>query len=269
METTLRVNGITLACETRGDGPPLVLIAGVGYGAWFWHKIVPALSARFRVITFDNRGAGASDKPPGPYTIAEMADDTAGLLDALRIERASILGHSLGGFIAQDLAARRPDLLSRLILAGTSHGGPSAIPIPEEAVSILLQREGNPFDLFRRGVAVATAPGFLERRPDAVKELLRYRATGPVPPAAYQAQVAAGAAMGLLSDADVTARLSAIRVPTLILFGEHDRVVPTGNAALLARKLPDARITILPGTGHLFPLEDPDATAAAIASFAA
>lgn len=268
MQTTFLVNGITIACETHGDGPPLVLIAGVGYGGWFWHKVVPALSARFRVITFDNRGAGGSDKPKGPYTITEMADDVAGLLDALHSERACVLGHSLGGFIAQELAVQRPDLLDKLILAGTHHGGPSAIPIPEEALTILLQRDGNPLELFHRGMAVATAPGFRERKPEAIRELLRYRATGPVPPAAYEAQVSAGASMGLLTEGDVTARLAQIRVPTLVLFGEHDRVVPTGNATLLARKIPDARVTILPDTGHLFPLEDPDATAAAIMAFA-
>ncbi len=257
----MTVGDIEMAYEVVGSGPPLVLITGIGYGRWFWHKVVPALAEHFQVVTFDNRGAGESSKPPGPYTTALMAADTAGLLDGLGIRRAYVLGHSLGGFIAQELALARPDLVEKLILASTTYGGPNVIPITPEALEVLTKREGDPVELVRRGIQVACAPGFAERHPEVVQELLAYRLTNPVPPEQYQAQVMAGAAHNAES------RIGQITCPVLVLFGEHDTVVPPGNAELLAKKLPNAQVRILPGTGHIFPIEDPAATGAAVVGF--
>jgi len=257
----VRVGDVQIAYEVTGDGPPLVLISGVGYGGWFWHKIVPPLAEHFQVITFDNRGAGESDKPPGPYTTAMMAADTAGLLDALGVQKACVLGHSLGGFIAQELALARPDLVERLVLASTTYGGSNVIPITPEALEVLTKRDGDPVELVRRGIQIACAPGFADRHPEVVQELIQYRLTNPVPPAQYQAQVMAGATHNAES------RVSQITCPVLVLFGEHDRVVPPGNAQLLAAQLPNARVKILPGVGHVFPIEDPQATVEALLEF--
>lgn len=261
MAQKAQVGDIHIAYEVAGEGHPLVLISGVGYGSWFWHKIVPPLAAHFRVITFDNRGAGGSSKPDGPYTTQMMAADTAGLLDTLGVRRACVMGHSLGGFIAQELALARPDLVERLILASTTYGGPNVIPITPEALEVLTKREGDPVELVKRGIRVACAPGFAERNPAVVQELLEYRLTNPVPPPQYQAQVMAGATHNAES------RIGQITCPVLVLFGEHDRVVPPGNAELLAAKLPNAQIKILPGVGHIFPIEDPEATVEAILEF--
>ncbi|HBY98732.1 MAG TPA: hypothetical protein DEP84_33095 [Chloroflexi bacterium] len=258
---TANANNIMIHYATNGDGPPLLFITGIGYGAWFWHKQVPVLSQRFQVITFDNRGAGASDRPDGPYTTSQMAADTAGLLDALGIKRASVVGHSLGGFIAQELTLSRPELVNKLVLAGTSYGGPNVIPVTPGALAVLTNRQGDPVELVKRGIAIAAAPGFAGRHPEVMTELLRYRLTNPVPPAQYQAQVMAGAAH------NVEARIGQIHCPTLILFGEHDRVVPSGNAELLAARIPGAQVKILPGVGHIFPIEDPGATNAALLEF--
>ncbi len=264
---SVTANGIRIAYETRGEGHPLLLISGVGYGRWFWRWVAPGLAQRYRVITFDNRGAGESDKPSGPYTVTMMAADTAGLLDALDIREAYVLGHSLGGFIAQQLAVARPDLVSRLILASTNHGGPNVVPITPEALEVLTQREGDPLDLVRRGISVATAPGFSEGHPDLVEALLQYRQGNPVPPEQYQAQVMAGAGMAALTEQQVEARMAALTMPVLILFGEHDRVVPPKNAELLKAKIPHAQVVILPETGHIFPIEDPEATVQAVTAF--
>jgi 3-oxoadipate enol-lactonase len=261
------VDNTSLAYSVTGSGRPLLLISGVGYGAWFWNKLIPALSGRFQVITLDNRGAGESGKPDGPYTVPMLAADTAGLLDHLNIKNAIVLGHSLGGFIAQELAVTRPDLVSHLILASTHHGGPDVTPITPAALQILTDRSGDPADLVKRGIALAAAPGFADRQPNVAQELLAYRFTNPVPPAQYTAQVMAGAGMAALTPEEVTNRLSAITVPTLILFGEHDQVVPPGNAALMAEKLANAQTIILPDAGHIFPIEQPDATVNAIFKF--
>lgn len=260
-------NGIELAYQIHGEGQPLILITGVGYGMWFWHKIIPELSRHYRVIAFDNRGAGESDKPEGPYTVSMMAADTAGLLDNLGITQAYVFGHSLGGFIAQELAVTRPDLISKIILASTNSGGMKVIPITAEAMQVLTDRSGDPVELIRRGVAVACAPGFAERKPEIVQELMDYRFTNPVPAQNYQAQVLAGAGMSMLTDEQVLQRMKSIQVPVLILFGEHDRVVPPGNAGLMAEMLPDARVKILPDCGHMFPVEVPQITVEAILPF--
>ena len=264
---TLTSNGITLAYEITGAGKPLVLITGVGYGRWFWHKVLPELASHFQVVTFDNRGAGESDKPDGPYSVAMMAADCAGLLDGLHIKNAYVMGHSLGGFIAQELAVTRPDLIGKLILAATNHGGTRVVPITPEAMEVLTNRTGDPVELVKRGIAIACAPGFVEKHPAAARELLEYRFTNPVAPAQYAAQVAAGAGTMAYDDEMVDRRMHAIKFPTLILFGEYDKVVPPGNAELMAQKIADARIKIIPGTGHIFPVEDPAATAREIVGF--
>ncbi len=260
-------NGIDLCYRANGAGHPLLLIAGVGYGQWFWRQVVPGLARHYRVITFDNRGAGETEQPIGPYSVPMMAADTAGLLDALNIKGAHVLGHSLGGYIAQELVVTRPDLVGKLILASTNYGGAKTIPITAEAMKVLTDRSGDPMDLIRRGIAIAGAPGFAERLPKVAMELVEYRLTNPVPPAQYAAQVAAGAAMIALTDEVVDQRMATIRVPTLILFGEYDNVVPPGNARLMADKIAGAKVKILPGAGHLFAIEDPAATVATIAGF--
>jgi pimeloyl-ACP methyl ester carboxylesterase len=264
---TVKANDIELAYEIQGSGPPLVLISGVGYGAWFWRKIVPGLAQYYQVITFDNRGAGGSDKPAGPYTVPMLAADTAGLLDALGIKDAYVVGHSLGGFIAQELIITRPELVSKLILASTNYGGLQVIPITSEAMEVLTNRQGDPLELVKRGISIACAPGFMSKHLEIIQELINYRFTNPVPPAQYQAQVAAGAGMAALTENQVTQRMEAIQVPTRILFGEFDMVVPPGNAELMAAKIADAQVKIIPATGHIFPIEDPEATINAIHEF--
>lgn len=263
---TICVNDIDLYYELYGDGEPLVLISGLGYGLWQWHKMIPFLAERRQVIAFDNRGAGQTAKPAGPYTAAMLAEDTARLIEEVIGGPAEVMGHSMGGFVAQQLVLSRPDLVSKLILASTNFGGPNAAPVTPEALAVMMDRSGDPADVIRRGVAVATAPGFVEAHPDALAELMNYRFSNPVPPEAYQAQMAIG--LGLLSPAAAfDGKLAAIQAPTLILFGAHDNVVPTANAHLLAGQIPNSRVVILPGAGHMFPIEAPAEAAQAVLEF--
>lgn len=262
----VNTNNIDLYYEITGAGEPLVLISGLGYGLWMWHKMIPGLAEHFKVIAYDNRGAGQTAKPSGPYNVQMMADDLAGLLDALEVKSAIVLGHSMGGFIAQQLVLSRPDLVSKLILSSTNFGGPHHIPVTQEALAVMTDRSGDPIDVIKRGIAIACAPGFTEAQPDVVQELINYRFTNPVPPEAYQAQMGVG--LGLLSEeACFEHRLSAIKSPTLILFGEHDKVVPPGNAGLLAEKVENSTIVILPGAGHMYPVEVPQAAVDAVVNF--
>jgi pimeloyl-ACP methyl ester carboxylesterase len=262
----INANDIDIYYEISGSGKPLVLISGLGYGLWMWHKMIPGLAAHFRVIAFDNRGAGLTDKPAGPYDVQMLAADTAGLLEGLEIESAAVMGHSMGGFVAQELALSRLDLVSELILSATNFGGPNHIPVTPEALAVIMDRSGDPVELVKRGVAIATAPGWVEAHPHVLQELVDYRLSNPVPPAQYQAQTAVGLALADEA-ASFEPRLQNVQAPTLILFGAEDKVVPPGNAELLAREIPDSTIKIIPNAGHIFPIEAPEAGVEAVVEF--
>ncbi len=262
----VEANGITIHYDIAGSGDPVVLISGLGYGLWQWYKMVPGLAEHFQVITFDNRGAGQTDKPPGPYTVQILAADTAELLKAIGVEKAAIVGHSMGGFVAQEMAINYSDMVSKLVLASTNFGGPNHIPVTPEAMAVLSDRSGDPVELVKRGVAIATAPGFVEAEPDVLQELIDYRLSVPVPPDAYNAQLQVG--LGLLSvEACFENKLKDVSVPTLILFGEHDKVVPPGNAELLDKQLPFSQIHILSNAGHMFPMEVPEEAVKVLVEF--
>ncbi len=263
-------NGITIYYEIHGSGEPLVLIAGLGYDHWMWHRMIPGLAERFQVIAFDNRGVGKTDKPEGPYTAQLLADDVAalvaGLLEPLGKSSAHVMGHSMGGFVAQALVLDRPDLVDKLVLSATNFGGPHHVPVTQEALEVLTDMEADPVERLRRGIVVSTAPGFAEEHPEIIEEWLSYRVEHPIQPDSYNAQMAIGLAL-MSEEACFEPRLSEVEAPTLILFGEHDKVVPPGNADLLARGIPDSRIFILPNAGHFFPFEVPDEAVETVVEF--
>lgn len=262
----VHANSIDIYYEIAGQGHPLVVISGLGYTLWQWHKMIPGLSKYYKMIAFDNRGVGRTDKPEGPYSADLLADDTAGLLEALEIEQAHVMGHSMGGFIAQALVLKHPEKVDKLVLAATNFGGPNHIPVTPEAMAVLSDVSGDPIERFKRGIVVSCAPGFAEAHPEIVEEWLEYRAQNPIEPEPYQAQMAIG--LGLLSaQASFEEKLSDVQAPTLILFGEHDKVVLPGNAELLAEKIPYSRIHILSNAGHFFPIEVPETANAVIAKF--
>ncbi len=260
-------NGIELYYETHGEGQPLVLISGIGYSLWQWHRMIPFLEKHFRVIAFDNRGAGQSDKPAGPYSAQMLAADTAGLLDALGIEKAIIMGHSMGGFIAQAMALDFPSKVAKLILCSTNFGGPRAIPVTPEAMKVLSDVTSDPLTRFRNGLVVSTAPGWAEKNPQVLDEWIKWRVANPVDPAPYQAQMAVG--LSLIPEAAAfESKLPRVEAPTLILFGAHDKVVPPENADLLAKQIANSKVVIFPDAGHFFPIEIPEAASRAIVEFA-
>jgi 3-oxoadipate enol-lactonase len=258
---TLQSNGITLEYDVEGAGPPLVLISGLGYGRWCWRSLVPLLSRSFRVVTFDNRGAGGSEKAPGPYSTPMMAADTLGLMGALGIERAHVVGHSLGSLIAQRMALSAPDRIGGLVLVSSTFGGPKCVPIPPAALKSMTDRSGEPEAVIERGLRIAFPPGYAERNPAIFQEVTAYRMTFPVPGAQYTAQVMAGAGH------DTEALLHQVRSPTLIVTGDQDLVVPAGNAELLRARIPKAMVEVLPGIGHMVPVEVPEQLAAMLKRF--
>ncbi len=264
----IKTNNIELYFEIHGAGQPLVLISGLGYSLWQWHKMVPFLAENFQVITFDNRGVGQSDKPTGPYTAQMLAADTAGLLDALGIEKAIIAGHSMGGFVAQAMALDFPQKVEKLILCSTNFGGPHHVPVTPEAMKVLTDVTSDALTRFKNGLSVSTAPDWSENNPEMIEEWVKWRVANPIDPAPYQAQLAIG--LGLLPEvAAFEDKLLRLNVPTLILFGAHDKVVPPENASLLAEKISGSKVVILPNAGHFFPIEVAEAASRTITDFAA
>ncbi len=246
---TIQANGIKLYYETHGSGEPLVLIGGLGADRFLWFRQTPELCKYFRVIVFDNRGAGESDQPDVDYSMAMFAADTAGLLEALGIPRAHIIGASLGGFIAQEFALTYPAMLNRLVLASTSFGGPHSLPTPPETLAAMLNRTGNPETDIRNSFKLFTTEEWQQAHPEIVDEYVAWRVAHPQPVAAYRHQVAAS--LGF----DAEGRVQNISVPTLIVHGENDRVVPLENARLLARSIPNSKLVIFPKAGHAFTIE--------------
>ncbi len=235
--------------DERGDGRPLLLIQGLGYGRWGWDPVVPGLAERYRVLSFDNRGIGDSDKPEGPYTAAEMARDAVQVLDDARVESAHVVGASLGGMIAQELAVSHPERIDRLVLCCTTPGGEDAVPMPQQTVRLFAEAaELEPQVALRRFVENSLGAAPPEGLAD---ELFRRRVENPPDPLGWQAQAAAG--MTFAGTA-----LGAISAPTLILHGTADNVVDHGNASLLAARIADSRVELLAGAGHLFFWEQPD-----------
>jgi pimeloyl-ACP methyl ester carboxylesterase len=240
------IGNITIYYERAGSGPSVVLVPGLGGDHFLWRHQIDALAQRFDVIAPDNRGAGQSSAADEPYTIDMFADDLAGLLDALSIERAHVIGASMGGFIAQEFALRHPGRLGRLILCCTSPGGPHSVPIPPDTVAALAQRTGDPRVDTERFLALSTSEAYRASHPADIEAHIAWRVAHPQPLYAYHRQIAAAMSH------DTMDRLERIRASTLICHGTADRIVPAANARLLAQRIPGSRLQLFDGGSHQF-----------------
>jgi 3-oxoadipate enol-lactonase len=252
--------GVRIAYELRGEGPPLLLVHGLGYARWGWEPVVDGLAERFRVCLFDNRGVGESDVPEGPYSARSMAGDAVAILDDAGFERVHVVGTSLGGMVAQELALSFPERVDRLVLACTTPGV-RGIPMPEETFRLLASASSLPLEeALRRFVENALAPGV-----DAalVERIMAHRLASPLDMNGWRAQAAAGMVFDSLD------RLGEIRAPTLLLHGTADVVVDSRNSELLAERIPDARLELFAGRGHLFMWEEPERFVRSVIDFLA
>jgi 3-oxoadipate enol-lactonase len=252
---------VNLAYDVEGSGQPLLMIQGLGYGRTGWGPAPARLARRFKVVTFDNRGFGGSEMTPGPYTTAQLAADALSLLDVLEIERAHVVGISLGGMIAQELVLAAPERVAKLVLCSTTAGGAKAVPMPARTVALMgRQPQLDPREAMRLFVENALSPS----PPDGlVDEIVAYRTANPPDGAGWYAQAGAGAAHDALDS------LGQILAPTLVLHGTADNVVHAGNAPLIAEAIPDARLEMFDGVGHLLPWERPDQFVALVEEFLA
>jgi 3-oxoadipate enol-lactonase len=251
--THLARNGpVALAYDVRGRGSPLILIQGLGIGRWGWEPVADRLARRFQVITIDNRGIGASDTPPGHYSTRMMADDVLAVLDHAGIQQASLIGTSLGGMIAQELALAHPERVDKLVLVATIPGGPRSRPMPLPTTYLFAWA---PFMTSKaklhQFVHATLGPKTLRRRPKVARRLAARKLTHPQSQHAWRAQAEAGMLFNPLG------RQRRITQPTLIVQGTADQVVTPGNAEILAGLLRDARLQWFDGAGHLLYWEQP------------
>ena len=230
--------------DITGEGQPLLLVGGLGFGRWGWFKQVPAFSRHFRTITFDVRGERRLDNGVG-----DLAGEVVSLLDHLGVKKAHVLGTSLGGFVAQELALIRPDLVDRLVLVCTSYGGPGPESISPRALSDMLGGVFSAEGAVRRGLETATSGAYRDEHQDEFEQLVDWRLADMPSDAAYYEQARAGAGFDLSRD------VGHITSPTLVIHGAEDRYVPVANAAALAGAIPGARLRVLDDAGHLVFIE--------------
>ncbi len=268
--TRIQVGGISIAVDDTGDrsgnAPPVVFLHGLGCGQRMWFHQKRALRRRFRVITFDQRGHGLTDAPPAAtdYSAAHLSRDLTGVLDALRIERAAIVGFSLGGGPALALAASQPERISRLVLADVGAGADDPVKIEAMArrwVALIDRGERDELvcDMLRSELFKVYARGGLRRR-NHMAALIR-----ATPNAGLRLTLSEVLAKRK-SLFRATSVLKAVRAPTLVLVGEYDYNC-TKAARLLAETIPNAALKVIAGSGHMAPLEQPAAFTAALLEF--
>jgi len=187
MSYTQSSDGARIHYEVHGAGDPVLLIMGLGSNAYGWHRTIPWLSERYRVIAFDNRGTGRSDVPRGAYSVAQMAADAATVLDAAGEQTAHVCGASLGGMIAQGFAAAYPERLRSLVLICTTPGGPHAVRPSAEVTTGLVQGEEDPATAYRRNAWFLYGEETRQRHPERIEEDLAYRGKIPTPPTGWTA----------------------------------------------------------------------------------
>lgn len=232
--------------ELHGDGPPLLLVSGLSGGTWTWSGLTPDFQQHYRVITFDNRGAGRSAIPPGPYKMQEFAADALGLLDHLQVESAYVLGISMGGMIAQELALLAPHKIKALVLGCTNCGGRARISPAREAMALLMNNDGlSPEQVTEKNLPLFLSEECRRNRPEIVEAYRNLQLQALLQPEfAFIAQLQA------INAFDCCDRLPEIQVPTLIISGTEDVLVPVENARYLAAHIPGAELVEIRGAGH-------------------
>jgi len=246
-------DGTRLYWEEAGSGDPVLLIMGLGMNATGWWRTIPVLAERFRVLAFDNRGVGRSDRPPGPYSVPQLADDAVAVLEAAGEPRAHVYGISLGGMIAQEVVLRHAGRVRGLVLGATTAGGSLGVPAGESTLAFFRRRGEMPAE----EAVWASVPYNYSARTrrehgDRIAEDIAQRLRYPIEPAPYLAQLEA--AMGH----DAGARLGEIAAPTLGVHGEADVMVPPVNGERLAAAIPGAEHRTWPDTAHLYFTDEPE-----------
>jgi 3-oxoadipate enol-lactonase len=261
-----RSGELRIAYELRGKlhvrRPWLVLIQGLGLDRSGWGPLLRKLRRHFRLVLVDNRGSGRSSLPGDSFDVADMAADVVAVLDEAGIRRAHVLGASLGGMVAQELAIDHPERVDALVLVSTTPGWPFGYPMPAASLRLLATADSMTREVaLRRHVENALSARDGERESGLADRLVELQRGRPAPPGAWHAQASAGARYaGLL-------RQTRIRARTLVLQGAADTVVDPRNGRLLASRIPGAQLVIFPELGHLLFWQEPGNVAGVVTLF--
>ncbi|HZR79956.1 MAG TPA: alpha/beta fold hydrolase [Candidatus Binatia bacterium] len=263
--STAKVGDIEMYYEEHGSGDPLLLVMGLAADSTAWMFQIPDFAKRYRTIAFDNRGVGRSSKPAGPYSIHQMADDAVGLLDALDVKRAHVVGVSMGGMISQEIALRHPERVRSLVL-GCTYPEPDAET--EERRSFMVGQFGgtvaesgeisidvstlNPMLFLQQMLPTVFNQSFIEKELPKLIQVFSGALQYGFSMEAILGQVAA------VMSHRTTDRLHQIKAPTLVITGDADRLVAPANSDILAREIPGAKLVKIPGGSHGFNFETPD-----------
>ncbi|GIW13483.1 MAG: alpha/beta hydrolase [Tepidiforma sp.] len=254
-------NGVRLYYEVHGEGEPLLLVMGQGSDHHGWDPVRDDFASRFRVIVYDHRGTGLSDKPKAPpYTTRMLAADAVALLDHLGIGRAHIYGISMGGRICQWLAIDYPERVGAVVLGCTTPGDAHGVKRPAEVDEKMRNRPSDPEEAATWLAEEMVSPEWLAGHPEYLA-FLRERARNPIP--GYAQRLHYEASQGH----DAWERLTEIRAPVLVIHGTQDRINPTANAELLARRIPGAELQYIEGGRHGYFIEYREAAGAAVMGF--
>jgi pimeloyl-ACP methyl ester carboxylesterase len=254
---TARIGELELDYERSGSGPPLLLIMGMSGTALHWgDAFLQALRRGFEVIAYDHRGVGASSRQEGALTITQLARDAAGLLGALGLAQTHVLGISMGGMVAQELALARPEQVRTLTLGCTYCGGPgSSLTDPAVWRDLAEAMMSGDRERALRAGFTANVSAEMAADPDAYARFRAIAERRPVAVPVIMAQLQACAAH------DTYARLPRLQTPTLVVHGTADRILPFSNGELIASRIAGAQLELLDDIGHLFFWERPERSA--------
>lgn len=249
----IRVKDIDICYETLGSGEPLVLIRGFTASKDEWSpRFLARLSQEYLVVTFDNRGAGNTEAPPGPFTMEQFADDTAGLMEALGMDTGYVLGESMGGMIAQELALDHPDRIRKLALCCTFCGGGEAAFPSQEVIEIMADRAGTPEEIVRRNLPVLFPQEWIAEHPSEIEDIVSRALRYPIREENAERQLEA------ILGFDSYGRLPAIEFPVLIACGSEDVIIPPVNSRTLNQMIPGSILVEYEHGGHGFIEQHPD-----------
>lgn len=251
MQTTTRYlinNGVKIAFQTIGDQSdiPLVMVMGLSGVKEDWRSLSHNLGKNRQVVVLDNRGLGESDVAPGPYSIETMANDVLAVTNELKLKKFDLMGMSMGGMICQHIAVHSPDLIHKLILMSTSHGGPGQAPMkPESAQAFQIDPNASAFEKTSKVMTVNFTPEWIEANPEAfttaVNESLQHRRSGK---GIFNQMMA-------VMNFNLENEIKHIDLPVLVIHGTNDQLIDVRNGEMIAEKIPGAQFIPIKGAGHM------------------
>jgi 3-oxoadipate enol-lactonase len=259
----VQVNGIDLFYDIKGAGEPLLLIAGFLCEHSYWSLLMPSLVKQYQVIRLDNRGMGRSSAPDSPYSIQQMANDAAALLERIGIDKVHVVGHSMGGQIAQELVLAHPQKVKSLMLISSLAKG-------DGRFNSIVETWGDlpgtiDLKLYQKIVFPWIFTDAFYSIPEVIEQLIEWAVNYPFPPTTHGLYHQSRAILG----SDTKDRLTKIQCPTLVLVGRQDILTPVKFSEQLAQGIPHAELVVLDRGGHGFLIESPDAVASVMLKFLA